>query len=83
MYAADAVAPLAKEQFLHSVLNESVTSYLNALLNAKNSNQLVIMSSEPGVPELAGWACARIIAGNPGACGLFQFFECSESCTAT
>lgn len=60
LYAADAAAPLAKEQFLQSALSDSVTNYLNALLNAKNNNQLVIVSSEPGVPALAGWSlCAH------------------------
>lgn len=46
--ATDIAAPLAKEAFLHSVLSESVTNYLNALLNAKNSNQVVIMTRDQG-----------------------------------
>jgi hypothetical protein len=51
MYTAENSAPLGKEQFLHSVMNESVTNYLNALLNAKNTNQIVIMSDDPGESE--------------------------------
>lgn len=45
---ATAIAPVGKEKFLHSVVSESVTSYLNALLNAKNNNQVVVMASNPG-----------------------------------
>jgi hypothetical protein len=51
VYTADMSAPSKKEHFLHSVMNESVTNYLNALLNAKNTNQIIIISDDPGESE--------------------------------
>ena len=59
---ATAIAPVGKEKFLHSVLNESVTSYLNALLNAKNNNQVVVMASNPGKGPYIAATLARVIS---------------------